>query len=264
VGLSNLLSSLKSKTDYIPDYGIDAPDLVKFFFMSGTVALVVFVGTLLSSILGETLRIIIAILSGIVASYLLGMGCFMVYFSKIAKLKESEKLLNLIQWCGDEQVLDVGCGRGLMLIGSAKRLTTGKAIGIDIWQQEDQADNSSAATFANAAIEDVAERIEVKTADMRELPFPENSFDIIISNWTVHNLEMEGDRQKALDEIIRVLKPKGMVVLADIANQAEYARHFELRGMLNVQLHNQPIRDLVLKAISFGSFAPSAVSAVKG
>jgi arsenite methyltransferase len=137
------------------------------------------------------------------------------------------------------------------------------AIGIDLWQQQDQANNSCSATLSNATIEGVAARIEVKTADMRQLPFPENYFDVVISNWTVHNLEIEVDRQTALDEIVRVLKPNGIVVLSDIINQAEYAKYFELRGLLDVQLYNNAVRDLVLKAVSFGSFAPSAVSARK-
>jgi cyclopropane fatty-acyl-phospholipid synthase-like methyltransferase len=42
---------------------------------------------------------------------------------------------------GDETVLDVGYGRGLHLIGAAKRLTTGKAPGVDIWQAEDLSGN---------------------------------------------------------------------------------------------------------------------------
>ncbi len=246
-----------------PQYGIDAPDLVRFFFIAGAVALAVFLAALFSSGFGQILKITIATLFGIAATYLLGMGCFMIYYSKIAKLKDSENLLNLVQWLGNELVLDVGCGRGLMLVGAAKRLTSGKAIGIDLWQQQDQANNSVDATLSNAAIEGVAERIEVKTADMRQLPFPENYFDAIVSNWTVHNLEIETDRQKALDEIIRVLKPNGIIVLSDIVNQAEYAKYFGLRGLVNVQLYNNTVRDLVLKAISFGSFAPSAVSARK-
>ena len=54
-----------------------------------------------------------------------------------------------------------------------------------------------------------------------------------------------------------------MVVLSDIIYQAEYAHYFERHDMANVQLHNDAIRDLVLKAVTFGSFAPSAVSACK-
>jgi arsenite methyltransferase len=151
----------------------------------------------------------------------------------------------------------------LMLVGAAKRLTSGKAIGVDLWQQQDQAQNNAASALENAAIEGVTDRIEVKTADMRQLPFPDSSFDIVVSSWAVHNLEIESDRHQALDEIIRVLKPNGSVVLADIVNQAEYAEYFDRHGMAKVLLHNNPIRDAVLKAVSFGSFAPSAVSASK-
>jgi arsenite methyltransferase len=246
-----------------PDYGIDAPDLVRFFFIAGAVALVICLVVLLSSILGQIPKIFVSALLSIGATYLLGMGCFMLYFSQVEKLKEKEKLLNLIQWSGKELVLDVGCGRGLMLIGAAKRLSSGRAIGIDLWQQQDLANNNPSATQTNARIEGVADRVEVKTADMRELPFPENHFDIVISNWTIHNLEAEADRQKALNEIVRVLKPGGTIVLADIINQAEYAKYLRLCGMEDVQLHNQASRDAVLKAVTFRSFAPSAISARK-
>jgi arsenite methyltransferase len=244
-----------------PQYGIDAPGLLRFFVIAGVAAFVVGAIALRSPIFGPPLQIIIAALSGVAATYLLGMASLMLYYSKIEKRKDCEKFLDLIQWSGDEQVLDVGCGRGLMLVGAAKRLTSGKAIGVDLWQQQDQANNNSAATLENAAIAGVAERIEVKTADMRQLPFPDRVFDVVVSSWAVHNLEAEADRYKALDEIIRVLKPNGRVILADIVNQAEYTTYFEQQGIAKVQRHNNPIRDVVLKAVSFGSFAPSAVSA---
>jgi arsenite methyltransferase len=246
-----------------PQYGIDAPDLLKFFGIAGVISLVICLLSLRFSIFGQIIQSIVVALSGLAATYLLGMGCLMLYYSKIEKVKDCEKLLNLIQWSGDEQVLDVGCGRGLMLVRAANRLTSGKAIGIDLWQQQDQSDNSSTGTLTNAAIEGVAERIEVQTADMRQLPFPDCSFDVVVSSWAVHNLEAAADRYQALAEIMRVLKPNGRIVLADIINQAEYAKYFKQYGMANVQLHNNPIRDIVLKAVSFGSFAPSAVSAYK-
>ncbi|MBW4693451.1 MAG: class I SAM-dependent methyltransferase [Lyngbya sp. HA4199-MV5] len=246
-----------------PNYGIDAPGLVRFFFSAGAVALAIFLVVLFSSLLGQILKIVVGTLSGIAATYLLGMGCFMLYGSKVMKLKDRDKLLDLVPWSGNERVLDVGCGRGLMLVGAAKRLTTGKAIGIDLWQQHDQANNSAAAALANAVTERVTERVEIKTADMRQLPFPDDYFDVVLSSWAVHNVEAEVDRKKALDEIVRVLKPNGRVVLSDIIHQAEYAHYFEHHGMTNVQLHNNAIRDFALKAVTFGSFAPSAVSACK-
>ena len=66
------------------------------------------------------------------------MGFWMIWTSKVGKVREREALLDRITWSGTERVLDAGCGRGLMLIGAAKRLTTGKATGIDIWQGEDR------------------------------------------------------------------------------------------------------------------------------
>jgi arsenite methyltransferase len=135
-----------------PQYGIDAPDLLRLFAIAGTSALVVCLISLRSPVFGASLGMIIAALSGVATTYLLGMGCLMLYYSKIEKLKDCEKLLDLIQWSGDERVLDVGCGRGLMLVGVAKRLTSGKAIGVDLWQQQDQANNNSVATLENAAI----------------------------------------------------------------------------------------------------------------
>lgn len=247
-----------------PQYGIDAPDLLRFFAIAGVASLAICIFSLRLSIFGQTIQSIVSALSGVAAIYLLGMGGLMLYYSKIEKLKDCEKLLDLIRWSGDEQVLDVGCGRGLMLVKVAKRLTSGKAIGIDLWQQQDQSDNNAAGTLSNAAIEGVTDRIEVQTADMRQLPFADNSFDVVVSSWAVHNLEAVVDRHQALAEIMRVLKPNGRVVLADIVNQSEYGEYFKQHGTIDVQLHNNPIRDAVLKAVSFGSFTPSAVSAYKG
>jgi arsenite methyltransferase len=246
-----------------PNYGIDAPGLLKFFFVAGVISTTLLIAAFSSPLLSGILKQIICSLLTVSAFYLLGMGCFMLFYSKIQKIKDRENLLDLVDWSGDELVLDVGCGRGLMLVGAAKRLKTGKAIGMDLWRQEDQANNSLDATLANAKIEDVLERVEVKTADMRQLPFPQNHFDVITSNWTVHNLEAQADRQQALDEMIRVLKPGGSIVLGDIANQSEYVSHFQQHGMIDVRLHNNPFQYTIFKAITFGSFAPSAVSASK-
>ena len=53
----------------------------------------------------------------------------MIWYSKVGKQQIRKQLLGLVPWRGDEMVLDVGCGRGLVMIGAAKQLITGKAIG---------------------------------------------------------------------------------------------------------------------------------------
>jgi len=107
-------------------------------------------------------------------------GLIMIWGSKVGKQRLRDKMINSVSWRGDE-VLDVGCGHGLMLIGAAKRLTTGHALGIDIWQQEDQASNSSRATHENAPREGVADRVELRDSDARQLPFLDESFDVVLS-----------------------------------------------------------------------------------
>ena len=246
-----------------PDYGIDAPGLVRFFLIAGTGALFFFFLALNLPVLGQIFKVVATGILAIVTAYLMGMGCLMLYYSKITKLRDAEHSLNLIEWSGQEIVLDIGCGRGLLLIGAAKRLTSGKAIGIDLWQEKDQANNRASATERNVILENVAERVEIKTADMRELPFPEDYFDIVTSNWAIHNLESESDRHKALKEIVRVLKPDGTIIISDIVNQTEYANYLRSCNVGKVELHNNPTRDVILRAVSFGSFAPSVVLARK-
>src|SRR5262249_137092 len=108
---------------------------------------------------------------------LVATGLWMAWDSKIGKVTRRERLLDRLTWKGDEHVLDVGCGRGLMLIGAARRLSTGKATGIDIWQAEDLSGNILDATLENARREGVADRVDVQSADMRQLPFPDQTFD---------------------------------------------------------------------------------------
>jgi arsenite methyltransferase len=119
-----------AQTSLRPDYGIDAPGVVRNLMVAGSVALLV-------SVLSYTGLLPWAGLARSLAPMAvacLGMGSYMIYSSKVSKLREREQQLDLISWRGDETVLDVGCGLGLVLLGAAKRLTTGRAAGIDIWQ----------------------------------------------------------------------------------------------------------------------------------
>src|SRR5262245_9698142 len=72
---------------------------------------------------------------------LVSSGLGMFFSSKYGKVAERERLLSRLDWRGSERVLDVGCGRGLVLVGAAKRVPSGKAVGIDIWQAEDLSGN---------------------------------------------------------------------------------------------------------------------------
>ncbi len=159
----------------------------------------------------------------------------MLWGSKFGKLRLRDKIINSISWRGDEMVLDVGCGHGLMLIGAAKRLTSGKAVGIDLWQKEDQSDNSREATLQNVRLENVTERVELLDGDARKLPFEDKSFEVILSSWALHNIYDRAQRETAIREIVRVLKPGGRLVIADIRHTGQYAEVLQKSQMLNVR-----------------------------
>src|SRR5262249_36399645 len=155
--------------------------------------------------------------------------------SKVGKLRARERFLDLLIWHGQERVLDVGCGRGLLLIAAARRLTTGQAVGVDLWQRQDLSGNRPEATLANAEAEGVAQRAEVKDAAARQLPFADTSFDVVVSALALHNIPKAEERQQAIREIVRVLKPAGQVALSDIHYTADYARALQECGMTDVK-----------------------------
>ena len=109
-------------------------------------------------------------------------------------------------------VLDVGCAKGFMIY-DVSRLIPGITVkGIDI----------SDYAIENAIV-GVKERVQV--ADAKNLPFEDNSFDVVISINTVHNLELE-DCGKALQEIERVSKGKAFITVDAFRNEEEKERMF--------------------------------------
>lgn len=141
-----------------------------------------------------------------------------------------DRIVESLDLRGDEQVLDVGCGRGMVLNTVAAALSSGTATGVDIWSAHDQSGNAMEATLRNAELEGVADRVRVETADMRELPFEDATFDLVVSNAAFHNLSEEADRRRAIGEAWRVTRPGGRLVLADIRNTTQYAEILESLG----------------------------------
>ena len=132
-----------------------------------------------------------------------------------------KQIFDSISLRGDEKVLDVGCGSGILLNGAAMRLTTGKATGIDIWAPHSGGGNLEL-LWKNARAEGVADKIEFKEADARKMPFEDASFDVVLSSGALHHISHNfDDHERAVREIVRVLKPGGKIVIWDITHMVE-------------------------------------------
>lgn len=157
------------------------------------------------------------------------------YTTRRGKFLEWERILDRLQVRGDEMVLDMGCGRGAVLTAVARRLTTGRATGVDIWSTRDQSGNAQEVTLRNASLEGVSDRVHIETADMRTLPYPDATFELVVSSLAIHNIPSNSDRRQAVGEGFRVLKPGGRIVIADIRATATYADALRTLGAANVE-----------------------------
>jgi arsenite methyltransferase len=240
------------------DYGVDAPGVIRNLVLAGVAGLVVWASVRLHLWSGEIILNVAGTGFG-AGCACLAMSAWMLWDSKIGKLRSRERLLDRITWTGTEQVLDVGCGRGLMLIGAARRLSSGTATGIDVWQSEDLSGNHADAVLENVRRSGLTQQVRVQTADMRRMPFAEGSFDVIVSRAAIHNLYQPAERAQALCEIARVLKPGGHVLIDDIRHIGEYAALFSRVGCRDVRRYGSPVVAALLAVLTFGSLCPGTL-----
>jgi ubiquinone/menaquinone biosynthesis C-methylase UbiE len=157
-----------------------------------------------------------------------------LHTSRRGKFVVWAELLDQLKLRGDERILDLGCGRGAVLLLAAQHLTTGRAVGVDLWRRGDQSGNAAEATRRNALAEGVADRVELHTADMTALPFEADSFDVVVSNVAIHNIKGQASREKAIEEAVRVLRPGGRLMIADIWASNLYRTHLAKLGTIDI------------------------------
>ena len=160
-------------------------------------------------------------------------GCGL-YASRRGKFAVWAELLDQLALRGDERVLDLGCGRGAVLLLAAQHLTSGRAVGVDLWKRQDQSGNAVEATRRNAVAEGVSDRVELHTADMTALPFEDGCFDVVVSSVAIHNVKGGAGRHRVIEEAVRVLRPGGRLLLADIWATGRYRSHLSEIGMVDV------------------------------
>jgi SAM-dependent methyltransferase len=212
-----------------PDYGIDAPAVLRNLFLFGFLCLILgLAGPEIVHVGPVAFRLHPMFLW--TSFFLLAEGFLYLLYVKVGKFHHRDFMLSLHSWKGDERVLDVGCGRGLLLVGAARRLDAGgHATGIDIWSTTDLSGNAEAATLRNLNLEEVASRCTLVSESAAEMPFAEE-FDVVVSNLCLHNIYDRSQRRAALRHIARVLKPGGVAILSDYKLTGEYAEELRRAG----------------------------------
>jgi ubiquinone/menaquinone biosynthesis C-methylase UbiE len=141
-----------------------------------------------------------------------------LFHGKLRELRQ--RTANLAGLQPGEQVLDVGCGTGTLALEVQQRVgAAGRVVGIDPGTQQ------IARARAKAARRNVP--FDFQIGMIEQLPFPDQTFDVVLSTIMLHHLPDDLKRQ-GLAEIARVLKPGGRLVIADF-------KHPEQR-------HKQPVR----------------------
>ncbi|GAB2777725.1 class I SAM-dependent methyltransferase [Amycolatopsis magusensis] len=143
------------------------------------------------------------------------------FTTRVGKFQVWARILAGLELRGDERLLDLGCGRGAVLLAAAELLPEGHATGVDKWRP-DQTGNSPEATRRNAELECVAARVTLHTGDMTGLPFADSSFDVVVSSFAIHHIPAAAGRRAAIEEAVRVLRPGGRLVIADLGHTREY------------------------------------------
>lgn len=134
------------------------------------------------------------------------------FFSFVSKLPH---MVLMRKWVAERAVrlmprgaaADLGCGPGLLVVEMAKRAPELKLTGVDL--AEDLLEEGR----RYAAIEDVYERVDFKNGNVQELPFEDESLDLVVSTLSLHHWV---DPVAVFNEIERVLRPGGAFLVFDL------------------------------------------------
>jgi arsenite methyltransferase len=228
-------------------YGTDDPRTIAELAVAGVLS--VAVGLIISAYTASsnTLFAETGLLVGPGVGFLILVVVSALYWSsRLGKPREMSKIVNDVPWGGGEVVLDLGCGRGLATVLAAKRLSEGYVVGVDTWSRARISGNDPRSVLANADREGVGSRVGAVKGTASWLPFPDSSFDVILSGVAIHHLVPRAQRERLFAELTRVLKDGGRVGVLDAGNGFEYKALLEEEGL----------RDIRMQRMRFSGFPP--------
>jgi SAM-dependent methyltransferase len=159
----------------------------------------------------------------------------MAHSSLRGKVRLRDRALGELQLPAHADVLDLGCGSGLMLLGATERAPRGRGTGIDLWRTVDQAGSNRDRCLANARLLGVAERVTLVDGDMADLPFDDASFDAVLACVSIHNIHERTERDAVIRHAARVLRPGGRLLIIDFTKTKQYAQAAREAGLHEVR-----------------------------
>ena len=173
-------------------------------------------------------RLICGIILGLVCLILLFLTVWLSILYKSFDYKGKRKLAKvIIEGTADYLKiqdggvgLDVGCGSGALTIACAKKNPGAIMVGCDIWSGPYKSEFSKKLCQDNARAEGVA-NVRFEEGNAVNLPFEDESFDAVTSNYVYHNI-VGKNKQKLLLETFRVLKKGGVFVIHDLMSKSRY------------------------------------------
>ena len=222
----NFIDNKKTK----PDYRNWVPESLLRNFIGATVItfilFIIFAGTDL--VFSGSLRIICGIILGIGVLILLFSSIMLSFMYRSFDYRGKRKLAKTIIEGVAQYVeipdggvgLDVGCGSGALTIACAKRNPKATMVGCDIWSGSYKVEFSKKICEDNAKAEGVS-NVRFEEGNAVKLPFEDESFDVVTSNYVYHNI-MGHNKQKLLLETLRVLKKGGVFAIHDLIKKSNY------------------------------------------
>ncbi len=151
-----------------------------------------------------------------------GAAIAMIRSSIVTKPALWQERLDGLGLRGNERALDVGCGRGLVTVALAQRLSRGSVVGVDVWRRRDQTGNSQAAAEHNLRVAGVDDRAEIIEASATDLPFADGEFEVVTASLALHTIPVAAGRRDAMHELMRVTAPGGQIVIVDSGRTVEF------------------------------------------
>jgi arsenite methyltransferase len=212
----NNLGEEREKPNEKPDYGSYIGfSMIATFFVLGAIG----VGSIILGFLFGFFSNVLFWAVGAILTVVFLHPALALSLTNIAKQDLPRPLLSSCDFSEYEepQILDCGCGSGRRAIPLAKRIPKGAFLtGIDIYSKGSISVNSLEQVQKNAMLEGVADRTKFMIGSVTKIPFEDEKFDVVTCVGVLHEIRSAQDREKALKEIYRVLKPNGTFYLGEL------------------------------------------------